>query len=171
MDADVAAHALNAPPLYERDSELALLGDCVESVRERGEGCAVLIGSEAGGGKTSLVREFCRREAPSARALIGGCDPLFAPRPLGPFFELADELGPGVRELLARGSEPYEIVAALSAALQGEQATILVFEDLHWADEATLDVLRLLIRKVGPLPAVLVLTYRDDELDLSLIHI
>jgi DNA-binding CsgD family transcriptional regulator/tetratricopeptide (TPR) repeat protein len=167
VDADVFAHVLNAPAVYERESELALLRDCLDSVLDDGEGSVVLIGGEAGGGKTTLVRAFCSREAQSVRALVGGCDPLFAPRPLGPVFELAEVLGPDLRELLARGAEPYEIVSALSAALQDEGPTILVFEDVHWADEATLDVLRLLIRKVGPLPVVLVLTYRDDELERS----
>ena len=160
-------HVLNARPLFERERELALLGECLEAVRERGEGCAVLVGGEAGGGKTTLVRAFCRREAPSVRAFVGSCDPLFAPRPLGPLVELADEIGGDLRGLLVRGAEPYEIVSVLSSALQDEGPNVVVFEDVHWADEATLDVLRLLIRKVGPLPTVLVLTYRDDELDRS----
>jgi DNA-binding CsgD family transcriptional regulator/tetratricopeptide (TPR) repeat protein len=167
VDAEVFAHVLNVSPLYEREHDLAVLGECLESVRESGEGCAVLIGAEAGGGKTTLVSAFCRREAPSVRALVGGCDPLFAPRPLGPLLEVAENLGPDLRALLARGGEPYEIVSALSSELRDEGPSVVVFEDVHWADEATLDVLRLLIRKVGPLPVVLVLTYRDDELDRS----
>jgi DNA-binding CsgD family transcriptional regulator/tetratricopeptide (TPR) repeat protein len=142
-----------------------VLGACIEAVRERGEGCAVLIGGEAGGGKTSLVRAFCRREATTARSFAGGCDPLFAPRPLGPLFELAGEVGGDLGKLLSHRAEPYEIVSALSTALLDCGPSIVVFEDVHWADEATLDVLRVLIRKVGPLPVVLVLTYRDDELD------
>ena len=57
------------------------------------------------------------------------------------------------------------MLAALPAELDwAGHPTVLVVEDVHWADEATLDVLGYLARRIAELPAVLVLTYRDDEL-------
>ena len=59
---------------------------------------------------------------------------------------------------------PHEVVAALARELQGRVPTVFVLEDLHWADEATLDVFRLLARRIEGVPALIVATYRDDEL-------
>ncbi len=115
-----------------------------------GEGRLVLVAGEAGVGKTALLRSFCGENGASVR--WGACDPMFAPRPLGPFLDVGGEL--------ASLSGPHEIVDALVRA-----PGVLVLEDLHWADEATLDTLRLLARKVAGAPLLVVASYRDDELD------
>jgi DNA-binding CsgD family transcriptional regulator len=60
---------------------------------------------------------------------------------------------------------PYEVVAELIRELGRECPTVLVLEDVHWADEATLDVLRLLGRRVEAAPGLILASYRDDELD------
>ena len=66
---------------------------------------------------------------------------------------------------MASGAKPHEVTSALLAELGGSRVSVVVLEDLHWADEATLDVLRLLARRVGGVPALVIASYRDDELD------
>ena len=133
-------------------------------MRDRGCGVLVLLDGEAGGGKTALVRHFCAAVTPGP-VLWGACDPLFTPRPLGPFLEIGQEAGGEIAELLAAGAKPYQLAAAVTRAAQARPGTVLVLEDLHWADEATLDVLSLLGRRIAAVPALLVTTYRGDQLD------
>jgi DNA-binding CsgD family transcriptional regulator len=128
-------------------------------------GILVLLGGEAGGGKTALLRRFCADCGSVARVLWGSCDPLFTPRPLGPFIDMAQETGGELAELVAAGAKPYQVAAAVVSAARAGRGTIIVLEDLHWADEATLDVLSLLGRRIEAIPALVIATYRDDELD------
>ena len=93
--------------------------------------------------------------------LWGACDDLSIPRPLGPFRDLAGDVAPALASALAAGAAPHEIQSLLIAEL-GE-STVLVLEDLHWADDATLDVITVLGRRIGTLPALLVLTLRGGE--------
>jgi predicted ATPase len=144
--------------LLERADDLSALDERLETVATTGEGHLVLVSGEAGVGKTALLRQFCGDQ--QARVLRGDCDPLFTPRPLGPLFSVAE-----LQDVVARGVLPHEVVAALSEEMQGRMPTIFVLEDLHWADEATLDVVRLLCRRLESLRALIVLTFRDDELD------
>jgi AAA ATPase domain len=124
------------------------------------------MSGEAGVGKTALTRRFCDEQRHAVRVMWGACDALFTPRPLGPFLDVAEITGGELEELVQSGARPHEVAASLIRELGERVPTILVLEDLHWADEATLDVLRLLGRKVEAIPAALVLaTYRDDELD------
>src|SRR6185295_16806115 len=97
--------------------------------------------------------------------LWGSCDPLFTPRPLGPLLAVADEVGGELAEVMATEAMPHEVAAALARVLRTRSPTVFVLEDVHWADEATLDVLRLLARRADAVPALVVATYRDDELD------
>jgi DNA-binding CsgD family transcriptional regulator/tetratricopeptide (TPR) repeat protein len=152
--------------LLERSGELAELGTALGSVRRSGQGRVVLVGGEAGVGKTALLRSFRDDLDAEARFVSGACDALFTPRPLGPFLEVAETLGGDLEELVAGGiARPHEVVAALARALRSPPPTVLVLEDLHWADEATLDALRLLARRVETVPLLLLASYRDDELD------
>jgi len=134
-------------------------------VRRSSRGRIVLVSGEAGVGKTALVRRFCDGCGRSARVLWGGCDPLFTPRPLGPLLVVAEDVGGELAELVARGVMPHELVAALARELRARTPTVFVLEDVHWADEATLDVFRLLARRVETVPALIVASCRDDELD------
>jgi predicted ATPase len=127
----------------------------------------VLVGGEAGVGKTALLRRFCEECREPARILWGACDPLFTPRPLGPLLAVAEGAGGELEKVVASGVMPHEVVAALVRELRAQAPTVFVLEDLHWADEATLDVLRLLARRVETVPALIVASYRDDELDRS----
>ncbi|MBU2668199.1 LuxR C-terminal-related transcriptional regulator [Actinoplanes bogorensis] len=144
--------------LAERDGQLAALGEAASA----GHGVLVLLGGEAGSGKTALLRRFA---AGRPRVLWGSCDPLFTPRPLGPFADMARGTGGELLELVDGGARAYRIADALVRASEAAPGTIIVVEDVHWADEATLDVLSLLGRRIETIPALVVVTYRDDELD------
>jgi predicted ATPase len=149
----------------ERAAELSVLVDCLEAVERSARGQVLLVGGEAGVGKTALARRFCDERRQSARILWGACDPLFTPSPLGPFRVVAEEVGGELEEVIARGAMPHAVVTPLARELSARAPTVFVLEDVHWADEATLDVLRLLARRVEALPALVVVTYRDDALD------
>ncbi len=151
--------------LLERASELSMLGEGLEAVQRSSRGRVLLVGGEAGVGKTALLRRFCDHSLGSARLLWGACDALFTPRPLGPFLDIAAGIGGEMEELAETGARPYEVAAALVRELRTRPPTILVLEDVHDADEATLDVLRLLARRVEAVPAFVLASYRDDELD------
>jgi DNA-binding CsgD family transcriptional regulator len=148
--------------LLERDSVLGDLRDALAEAAAR-RGRFVLVAGEAGVGKSAAVRAFCAEARGSARVLWGGCDALFTPRPLGPFLDIAEEAG-GELETAVNEGAPAVVAALLGLARPGS-ATIVVVEDVHWADEATLDVLRLLARKLGQAPLLVLATYRDDEVD------
>jgi DNA-binding CsgD family transcriptional regulator len=125
----------------------------------------VLVSGEAGIGKTSLVRRFCDQAEDSVRVMWGACDALFTPRPLGPLVDIADGTGGDLAEVVQTRAVPYEVTVEVARLLERRPATILVLEDVHAADEATLDVMRLLARRVAGLPTLLIATYRDAGLD------
>ena len=149
--------------LLEREDALAALHGALSEVRA-GSGRFVLVAGEAGIGKTALVRVFCDSGGRSASVLVGACDPLFTPSPLSPFADVAAEVGGVVDEAVRCGLGVRAVFEALQAELN-RGAIILVLEDLHWADEATLDVIRLLARRVASIPALIVATYRDDAFE------
>lgn len=121
------------------------------------------MGGEAGVGKTALVRRFCDDAQAAARVLTGACDPLSTPRPLGPLLDIDAALGGELGPLL-RTVERARLFGAFLADLSGRtRPTVVVIEDAHWADEATLDLLRFLGRRIGQTRALLIVTYRDDE--------
>ena len=146
--------------LLERDDALALLSEALNEAR-LGSGRVVLVGGEAGAGKTTLVRAFCARLEPHTRVLAGACDALSTPRPLGPLLDVATECD-ALADVLGAAVQPSEVFAVLRNEL-AEQPTVLVVEDLHWGDEATFDVLRLLCRRMD-VPSLVIGTYRDDGL-------
>ncbi len=147
--------------LLEREAPLASLADHWAEARQ-GHGLFVCVAGEAGVGKTSLVRELARR-AGDARVLTGACDSMSTPRPLGPLMDVAAELGGDVSRAFEGSDNPAAAFAALLAEL-GARPTLLVVEDAHWADAATIDLLRFLSRRIGTRRALLVVTCRDDEL-------
>ncbi len=112
-----------------------------------------------------MVRRFCDDQRARARALLGACDALATPRPLGPVLDIAPELGAGVRSLLGVEARRAELFQALLRELgSGTRPTVAVFEDIQWADEATLDLLRFLGRRIEGRRTLLLATYRDDEI-------
>lgn len=148
--------------LLEREQQLRALASYADDVAA-GEGRLVMIAGEAGGGKSSLVEAFEARTRELTWAW-GSCDGGFTPRPLGPLLDLADDLGGPVRAALERGARREELFSALLHTLEDLGRAALVFEDVHWADEATLDLLRYLARRLRRTAALVVVTYRDEEL-------
>ncbi len=151
--------------LLERSGQLAALAAALDAAVARTSGGLVLLGGEAGVGKTALLRAFCDDRGPGARVLWGACDGLLTPGPLGPFFDVAGVTRGELEELVWSGARPHQVTAALLRELAGGRPTVLVLEDLHWADEATLDVLRLLARRVETVPALVLASYRHEALD------
>ncbi len=149
--------------LLERDDALATLAEARDAA-ERGEGRVVLVTGEPGVGKTSLVTRFVEQLGPDAHVLLGACDDLAIPRPLGPFRDLAGSVSPELAAALAAGAAPHDIQTLLIAELErAPRPTVLVLEDVHWADDATFDSITVLGRRIASLPALLVLTFRGGE--------
>jgi DNA-binding SARP family transcriptional activator/DNA-binding CsgD family transcriptional regulator/tetratricopeptide (TPR) repeat protein len=150
-------------PLLEREEPLALLAEWAAQATG-GEGRLVLIGGEAGAGKSALVERF-QRDLPEARWSWSMCDGLFTPRPLGPLCDLADQLGGELLEGCTAGAARDELFRALLRQVSADAALdVVVVEDIHWADEATLDLLRYLSRRLRGTTVLLIATYRDDGL-------
>ncbi len=76
-------------------------------------------------------------------------------------------MGAELRELVTTEAIPYQVGTALVRDLRDDGPSVLVLEDVHWADDATLDVLKLLIRKIESLPVLVVLSYRDESVPPS----
>jgi tetratricopeptide (TPR) repeat protein len=150
--------------LLERESQLAELSHRLASVTGRRRGGVVLISGEAGIGKTALISRFLAQQAKTVGVLRGACDALFTPRPLGPFHDMGPAAGRELEELLEHDVPPYRLAATLLARL-ARGPTVLVVEDVHWADEATLDVIGLIARRIETVPLLMVLSYRDEGLD------
>ncbi|HTP19435.1 MAG TPA: AAA family ATPase [Solirubrobacteraceae bacterium] len=140
------------------DDLAAALADAAD-----GRGRMILLGAEAGAGKTALLREFCGRD-PGARVLWGACERLFTPRALGPFLDVAQSAEMDLEGFAPNRRVPHEFLDALVAELRRESPTVLVVEDVHWADEGTLDVVKLLARRIQALPALALVSFRDDQL-------
>jgi len=153
------------PELLERSAQRDTLEELFASVRTLGEGRVALISGEAGVGKTEVIRRFCSEHRDQAAIMWGACDALFTPRPLGPLRDIAEATGGQLGALVNQDAQPYDIAAALLRELASSRVVVLVLEDLNWADEATIDVVRLLARRVTSVPALVLASYRDDELN------
>lgn len=152
--------------LIERDIQLDLLRNlALQAVA--GGGTSALILGEAGIGKTTLLREFVARLDPGFLILQGACEDLFAPRVLGPLWDMAPALGPEFYALL-EDADPGRLFPKFLAMLNAtERPVVLIVEDLHWADQATLDMLKFLARRIVTQNIMLVVSVRSDELPSS----
>jgi DNA-binding CsgD family transcriptional regulator/tetratricopeptide (TPR) repeat protein len=146
--------------LLERERCLADLAEWLHATAERG-GCVALVAGEAGIGKTALVEAFSIQES-ETRVLWGACDALFTPRPLAPLYDIARQTKGALLAAVNSGADRDEIFIAALEELEREKA-LVVFEDMHWADEATLDLLKYLGRRIHRTHVMLAVTYRDDE--------
>lgn len=150
--------------LLERERFLAELAAALTRVGT-GTGHTVLVSGEAGIGKTALIEHFTGQHRQTTRILWGGCEALFTPRPLGPLRDIAQQTEADLLALLDAEAPRASIFSAFLRELQSSaHPTVAVLEDIHWADEATLDLTKFLGRRIHRTRALLILTYRDDEL-------
>src|SRR5262249_25103246 len=147
----------------ERERHLADLAEWLDAAAGQ-SGCVALVAGEAGIGKTSLIQEFARLQKRAPRVLWGACDAPFSPRPLAPFHDIARQISGALLAAFESGASREAIfTAALDELERKSTPTLIVFEDMHWADEATHDLLKFLGRRIHRTRSMLVLTYRDDE--------
>lgn len=163
----LSRHHRTAPGQVELLERSVLLDALARSLLDAadGRGRLVLLGGEAGVGKTALLRTFCSDNAASrARVLWGACERMFTPRALGPFLDIADAAGIESGGYARHGWVPHEFLGLLVAELRRSGLNVVVVEDVHWADEGTLDMVKLLARRIGELPALALVSFREDEL-------
>ena len=141
--------------LLERGAELDRLRTLLAGARE-GRGCVAFVGGEAGIGKTTLVNAFATEVTDQARVVFGRCDALTTPRSLGPLLDLAAGLG------ITGHNDRDSLLSKIVADVRRHGLTVLVIEDAHWADDASIDLLAMLGRRVVDLPLLLIITYRED---------
>lgn len=153
--------------LLEREHQLALLTQAYGSAL-RGEGRLCLVHGEAGAGKTTLVQRFLGALPAATTRYVAGCESLFTVRPFGPIVDLADAL-PSALTAALREPDRYQALFPdfLGFLRKSPHPKVLVIEDLHWADEGTLDLVRYLGRRLGGVPALFLTTHRDDGLALD----
>lgn len=149
--------------IHERDRELEVLAGLVSDLDRHG-GRVVLVRGEAGIGKSTLITTFLDQIEDAAHVLVGGCDDLLTAQPLGPIWDVARS-EPSVASQLQAGDRVGVREALLDLCSRGLRPTVLVIEDTQWADDATLDVVKFLGRRAARLNSVLILTYRDGEVD------
>jgi DNA-binding CsgD family transcriptional regulator len=160
----VAERASAGPGLLERSEFIEALEESFADVAAGG-GRLVLVSGEAGIGKSALVRGFCGGRGERTRVLWGACDALGTPRPLSPLIDMAATVQGAFPCSVREGEKPHAVFIALLEELRARPPTIAVIEDVHWADEATLDIITLLARRAETLGALVVVTYREDELE------
>jgi DNA-binding CsgD family transcriptional regulator/tetratricopeptide (TPR) repeat protein len=154
---------MDGSEILERADELAALRQAVDDA-SRGHGSVVLVAGEPGIGKSTLLRTWLGDPGPPARTLIGWCDDLLTSQTHGPLRDVARTTGGALAAAIAASDTPAVMEAVLELLHDPLRPTALVLEDVHWADEATLDVVRFVGRRIEQLAAVLVLSYRPDEL-------
>ena len=163
----VTSHASQQPAgqvtLLERKTALDALAEIAGQARS-GEGQLVLVEGEAGVGKSALLEQFTH-DLPDSRLLSGACDGMFTPRPLGPLFDIAQQVHGRLHALCRADASREQLFDALLTELcEPGPLPVVVIEDVHWADEATLDLLGFLARRIREIAVLLIVTYRNDEL-------
>jgi len=153
--------------LVERDGFLTALQSQFDDVME-GEGRCVFVSGEAGIGKTSLIKAFCNEVKNKCNTYQGICDALFTPRPLAPLYDVLLQLGKSIPESTIDGSNRTAFFSNFFHELSDRRdVNLVIFEDIHWADEATLDFIKFLARRISQLKCLFILTYRDTEIHSS----
>ncbi|HEY4831825.1 MAG TPA: AAA family ATPase, partial [Waddliaceae bacterium] len=149
--------------LIERAVFLTSLQTKFEKIQEGGGHC-VFVSGEAGLGKTSLLKAFCKQRENDCKIYIGTCDALFTPRPLAPLYDIALQMDadswPANWDTMDRAGLFTRLLNAFS---NKKKSAVIVFEDIHWADEATLDFIKFFARRITQLRCLFILTYRDNE--------
>jgi len=150
--------------LLERKDSLDKLSQLVTYVMA-GEGKTVLLSGEAGIGKTSLIKYFTNDLNSDIEVLWGACEALFTPRPLGPLYDIAYQIKSNLIKMLENEEKRVSIFSEFLNYLEStSHLKIIVVEDIHWADEATLDLIKFLARRINRTKSILILSYRDEEI-------
>jgi len=150
--------------LIERADFLAALHTKFENV-VKAEGHCLLLCGEAGIGKTSLVRTFCQEIKSKCKVLQGTCDALFTPRPLAPLHDIAWQMQSDIMQKVNGKTDRTALFTGFLQELSAQKGpTVLIFEDIHWADEATLDFIKFLARRITHIHCLFILTFRDNEI-------
>lgn len=152
--------------MLERSDQLDALHAMFRDA-QAGRGHLVCVCAEAGGGKSSLIEAFSDAVASQASVLTGWCDPFATPRPAGPLVDMGSGLGAEVVQILRDEGRSGLFDAVLATLAAAPRATVLIVEDAHWADGTTLDLLRFLGRRITSVPALIIMSYRDDEIGPS----
>jgi DNA-binding CsgD family transcriptional regulator len=126
----------------------------------------VIVSGDPGAGKSVLVERFVADVGVGTPSLWGACDPLPTPRPLGPVHDVAAQLGEPVQALLHDAEKSHDIFAAVFECLR-ERPGILVVDDLHWADQGTIDLLRFVLRRIRATRSLVIGVVRDAEVGPS----
>ncbi|MFV1971600.1 MAG: AAA family ATPase [Acidimicrobiia bacterium] len=149
--------------ILEREAALAELAMLVDEAASSG-GRVALVRGEAGIGKSTLINRFLSDSQDGAHTLLGACDDLLTPQPLGPIWDIARQ-EPSLKKPLTDGDRRAVMEVVLDLLSRSLRPTVLVLEDTQWADEATLDLIKFLGRRILRTNGVLILTYRDVEVD------
>jgi DNA-binding CsgD family transcriptional regulator len=159
--------ALSERALLERRVQVVRLRELLADAR-RERGRLVLLAGEAGIGKTSLAAAFCHESVASARVFWGACDPIIPARPFAPVVDIALAAGGRLRRAV-EASDRDAIFAAFLGLLRATRLrpTVVVLDDVHWADEATLELLLVVGRRLVTLPVLLIATFRDHEVPVG----
>ncbi len=151
--------------LIERAGFLNVLQKKFAAIGE-GEGHCVFLSGEAGIGKTSLVKSFCKEQKGNCNIYHGACDALFTPRPLAPLYDILWQVNSELWPVSPTIEDRSELFAGFLRELARQnKKTLIVFEDIHWADDATLDFIKFFARRITQLQCLFILTYRDDDID------
>lgn len=147
--------------LVERTDQLDEL-EIYRAEAARGSGRVVLIRGEAGIGKSALARAFVSRLPDGSRVIFTSCEDLSTPRPLAPLHDAVPALGDRLGGMLDGAAPRLEIASWVLGQISSGGFRTWVFEDIHWADDATLDLLRYLARRIDDAPVLLIATYREE---------
>jgi tetratricopeptide (TPR) repeat protein len=151
--------------LVERANFMAILENEFENVID-GEGRCILLTGEAGIGKTSLVKNFSGRKKKMCKTYIGSCDALFTPRPLAPLYDILLQMQGDIPKNIANINDRVGLFTGFLHQLENQkETTLIVIEDIHWADEATMDFIKFFARRITKFHCLFILTYRDTEID------
>jgi DNA-binding CsgD family transcriptional regulator/tetratricopeptide (TPR) repeat protein len=153
--------------LIERETYLSLLHTKLSKVDE-GEGHSLFLYGESGIGKTSLLKAFKKDLNKKYKIFEGVCDALFTPRPLAPLFDIAWQISPDLMQGTTDIHDRTVLFSKFLQELKKQDATcIIIFEDIHWADEATFDFIKFIARRITHIPCLFICTVRDNEIHLT----
>jgi ATP/maltotriose-dependent transcriptional regulator MalT len=150
--------------LIERDDVLQTLEMKFENITHN-EGHCILLSGEAGIGKTSLIKSFYKEKKEDCKVYQGTCDALFTPRPLAPVFDIIWQISDNTPKNEVHNLDRTLLFNHLFYELeQQKKPSIIIIEDIHWADEATLDFIKFFIRRITRIHCLVILSYRDNEI-------